>query len=176
MPKFLFYDSSSRIYRLYNLEKDGRGIVDSHDARRIGEMDAEAVKIESLMDEATISLEKDLQNFIFFKLDSLEDGLMPYEGANSLEYPVKSGRIDILAKDTIGRPVVIELKAGTASEATLTQILAYIADITHNTAEKQVRGMIIAYRFAERLITAASILPNLELVKYKVNFEFEKMG
>jgi hypothetical protein len=177
MPKFLFYEKSSRLYRLHDPVKDGRWVVDSRGARRVEQTEREGkpITIEPSMDEATISLEADLRTFIFERLDTLEEGLIPYEGTNSVEYSVKSGRIDILAKDKCGDPVVIELKAGTASEATLTQILAYMADMTPEVDPMhRVRGIIVAYHFAERLITAASILPNLELVRYKVNFQFER--
>jgi hypothetical protein len=127
-------------------------------------------------DEATISLERDLENFLLAKLDSLERGLKIYEGETGRQFQVKSGRIDILAQDEDKNFVVIELKAGTASESVLTQILAYMADITAELSKgKAVRGIIVAYGFAEKLVAAATLLPTIKLMKYKVNFEFEEI-
>ena len=125
-------------------------------------------------EEATISLERDLEGFIFENLSSISAGLEPYEGETGRQYSVKSGRIDILAQDAKGDLAVIELKAGTATDRVLTQILAYIADLSHGIASgKKVRGIIIAHDFSNRLVSAVSLLPNMELKKYKAKFEFE---
>jgi len=127
-------------------------------------------------DEATISLERDLENFLFAKLDSLEKGLKTYKGETGRQFHVGSGRIDILAQDKDKNFVVIELKAGTASESVLTQILAYMADVTAELSKgKTVRGIIVAYGFAEKLVAAATLLPMIKLMKYKVSFEFEEI-
>ena len=126
--------------------------------------------------EATLSLERDLENFLLAKLDSLEKGLKTFKGETGRQFQVKSGRIDILAQDRDKNFVVIELKAETASESVLTQILAYMADVTEELSKgKTVRGIIVAYGFAEKLVAAATLLPTIKLMKYKVNFEFEEI-
>jgi len=127
-------------------------------------------------DEATISLERDLENFLLTKLDSLEKGLKTYQGKTGRQFQVKSGRIDILAQDEDKNFVVVELKAGTASESVLTQLLAYMADVTAELSKGEaVRGIIVAYDFAEKLVAAATLLPTIKLMRYKVNFEFEEI-
>jgi len=131
---------------------------------------------EYVPDEATISLERDLENFVLAKLDSLEKGLKIFNGETGRQFPVNSGRIDILAQDKDINFVVIELKAGKASESVLTQILAYMADVTAELPKgKTVRGIIVAYGFAEKLVAAATLLPRIKLMKYKVNFQFEEI-
>jgi len=131
---------------------------------------------EYVPDEATISLERDLENFLLAKLDSLEKGLKTYKGETGRQFQVGSGRIDILAQDKNKNFMVIELKAGTASESVLTQILAYMADVTAELSKgKTVRGIIVAYGFAEKLVAAATLLPIIKLMKYKVSFEFEEI-
>lgn len=71
---------------------------------------------------------------------------------------------------------MLELKAGTATEAVLAQILAYMADITRELSmEKPVRGIIVAYCFCRKTCAASSLLPAIKLMKYKVNFEFEEV-
>ena len=72
--------------------------------------------------------------------------------------------------------MILELKAGTATESVLAQVLAYMADVKRELAKrKSVRGIIVAYDFAERLVVATSLLPTIKLMKYKVNFEFEEV-
>ena len=117
-----------------------------------------------------------MEIFLLAKLNVLEEGLRSYEGETGRQFQVKSGRIDILAQDKDNNFVVLELKAGTATEAVLAQILAYMADITRELSMgKPVRGIIVAYDFADRLVAATSILPTIKLMKYKVNFEFEEV-
>jgi RecB family endonuclease NucS len=56
-------------------------------------------------------------------------------------YSVESGRIDIPAKDKHGEFVVIEIKAGTATDSVLTQVLSYMANIKKDLAKQaEVRG------------------------------------
>jgi len=146
------------------------------DKMEIEEEIEEGIEIEEGFEEAAISLERDLEQFIFDNIASVEEGFTPYQGESGKQRSVESGRIDILATDKEGNFVVIELKAGRATDAVLTQTLAYMSDITKSlTGEKNVRGIIIAHNFSSRLITAVSFLPNVELMKYKVKFEFEKI-
>lgn len=173
-PKFLFTVEGGRV-RLYNQETNGRWIVDEKGAclADIEELEEESPEEEYLPEEAAISLERDLENFLLTKLNVLEEGLRLYEGETGRQFQVQSGRIDILAQDRDNNFVVLELKAGTATEAVLAQILAYMADVTKEVSiGKAVRGIIVAYDFAERLVAASSLLPAIKLMKYKVNFEF----
>jgi len=175
-PKFLFTVEMGRV-RLYNPETDGKWVVDNKGARLIGvkRLEEEIPEEEYIQEEATISLERDLENFLLNKLSILEKGLRIYEGKTGQQFQVKSGRIDILAHDKDGNFVVLELKAGTATESVLAQVLAYMADITRELSKgKPTRGIIVAYDFAERLVAASSLLPAIKLMKYKVNFEFEE--
>jgi len=177
-PKFLFTVKRGRV-RQYNPETDGKWVVDDKGARLVGVEGPEEKEFsegEYLPEEATISLERDLENFLLVKLNVLEKGLRLYEGETGRQFQVQSGRIDILAQDKDNNFVVLELKAGTATEAVLAQILAYMADVTRELSMgKPVRGIIVAYDFAERLVAASSLLPTIKLMKYKVNFEFEEM-
>lgn len=136
----------------------------------------EEVTIEENLEEVQISLEGDLESFIVKDLTSVEDGLSPYQGDRGEQFSVDSGRIDILAVDKEGSFVVIELKAGTATDSVLAQVLAYMADIKSTLADqKRVRGIIIAYDFSNRLTSAVSLLENVAIMKYKVKFDFERV-
>ncbi|MGD0495718.1 MAG: endonuclease NucS domain-containing protein [Candidatus Bathyarchaeia archaeon] len=132
--------------------------------------------IEENLEEVQISLEGDLETFILRDLASVEDGLSQYQRDRGEQFSVDSGRIDVLAVDKEGSFVVIELKAGTATDSVLAQVLAYMADVKKTLADqKRVRGIIIAYDFSNRLTSAVSLLENVALMKYKVKFDFERV-
>jgi len=132
--------------------------------------------IEENLEETQISLEGDLETFILKDLASVEDGLSQYQGDRGEQFSVDSGRIDVLAVDKEGSFVVIELKAGTATDSVLAQVLAYMADVKKTLAvQKRVRGIIIAYDFSNRLTSAVSLLENVAIMKYKVKFDFERV-
>lgn len=51
-----------------------------------------------------------------------------------------------------------------------------MADIKRDLAEKKtVRGIIIANDFSSSLALATSLIQNVELMRYNVKFEFEKV-
>ena len=125
--------------------------------------------------ETSISLERDLEEFIFENISSVEEGLKPYKGESGRQYTVESGRIDILAADKEDNFVVIELKAGTGKDDVLTQTLAYMADLKETAGKRKTRGIIIAHDFSSKLVSAVSLLQNIELMKYKVKFDFERL-
>lgn len=107
-------------------------------------------------------------------LHRLEEGLEISDDGSELVVST-GGRIDITAKDKDGRTVVIELKAGTAKREAVGQILSYMGDVAHSNPDVQVRGMLVAGDFDERTIFAASMVDDLSLHKYSINFNFEKL-
>ncbi len=118
---------------------------------------------------ATFGLEKDLQAALRKHIDQLEAGLKIVDGES--ERSVDSGRIDILAKDSNGTFVIIELKAGTATDSVVAQILGYMGDIAEEE-NVAVRGIIVASDFNKRVQSASRATSNLELKTYRYNFEF----
>jgi hypothetical protein len=75
-------------------------------------------EVESAI-EARVSLERDLRDFLARNLTRLEPGLNLRPGG--VEYHTNAGRIDILAADCHDRSVVIELKAGRATDSAFGQ-------------------------------------------------------
>lgn len=119
----------------------------------------------------TASQERSAKN-----LDQLEEGLKLYsDWKNSgRQYSTDVGRIDLLALDKSGAYVVIELKAGKAIDHVIGQILGYMRYVRKSLANgKEVRGIIVADEFDERLKYAAAEIPKLKLKRYIVKFEFE---
>lgn len=129
-----------------------------------------------IIDSASITLEKDLEEYLARNLGQLEKGLTLYS-QNELkgrQFNTDAGRIDILAIDNSGNLVVLELKAGIATIQALGQVLSYMGYISHNIAKgKEVRGFIIADDFDGKLKYAASVTPAISLKKYVVSFGFE---
>ncbi len=120
--------------------------------------------------DASISLEKDLHTYLASRVNEIESGLVLAE--DGIEYSTDAGRIDILANDAQGHPVVIELKAGKAKDSALGQLLGYIGCIS--TGES-IRGILIASDFDKRIIYAVKSLPHIKLLKYKVSFELQEI-
>lgn len=129
---------------------------------------------EVLQDSSSsFSLERDLQSALRGNIEQLEPGLKITDGGT--ERTVDAGRIDITAEDDGGNIVVIELKAGTAGMDSIGQILSYMGSI-ESPEGKDVRGILVAYDFDERLVMAAKAVPNISLKAYSVQFTFEDRG
>lgn len=127
-------------------------------------------------DETALTLEIDLENSLVGNLDQLEKGLKLYRDGNSTgqQFIAKgAGIIDLLANDSNGDLVVIELKAGEADKKVCGQIQAYMGWIKKNLAgQRKVRGIIVANEFTEKLALASGVVPDLAMKKYTIVFRF----
>ncbi|MGP1284200.1 MAG: endonuclease NucS domain-containing protein [Parasphingopyxis sp.] len=131
-----------------------------------------ALRVDDLSEEdneQTFSLERDLQSALRSSIEQLETGLEIIDGG--VERSVPSGRIDILAKDGEAKPVVIELKAVKAGRDAVAQVLAYMGDVSMDS-DAPVRGFLVAPEFDARAISAARMVPTLELIEYGFSFSF----
>jgi hypothetical protein len=128
--------------------------------------------------ETTLHLESDLEGFLVADLGRLESGLKLYSQYGTRGQQLDAGvagRIDILAIDAQNDLVVIELKAGEADRQACGQIQAYMGWVTENLAAgRQVRGILVAGGFTERLKLAATVVPGLKLRAYSVVFNFKE--
>ncbi|MFZ4665357.1 MAG: endonuclease NucS domain-containing protein, partial [Prochlorotrichaceae cyanobacterium] len=80
--------------------------------------------------------ESDLRDYLAKNLQVIEPGLMLYEeeGITGVEFPVGGRFIDILAVDSNGDFVVIELKVSRGYDRVIGQLLRYMAWIQKNQA------------------------------------------
>lgn len=120
--------------------------------------------------DASISLEKDLHSYLATRVSEIENDLILAD--DGVEYQTDAGRIDILANDAKGNPVVIELKAGKAKDNALGQLLGYMGCLS---TKPDIRGILVASDFDKRVIYAAKGLPRIKLIKYKVSFELQEI-
>jgi hypothetical protein len=124
------------------------------------------------------ALEAHLRDFLARNLERIEPGLRLHstpEG-QGIEYPIDSGRIDLLAVDRDGKFVVIELKLSQGRNKTLGQISYYMGWIDKELGNGPCRGFIIANEITDDLRTAVARVPGVTLAKYRMSFAIEIVG
>ena len=136
---------------------------------------------ENAEDEGTaFGLERHLHDFLRDNWDRMELGrdwtleLEPGEFELGYEYPTGVGRIDLLAKSRVGNDLlVIELKRAQSSDETVGQILRYIGWVRRHVLEEggTVQGLVIAGSADQRLMYALEETPDVEFMRYRVDFQ-----
>jgi hypothetical protein len=93
-------------------------------------------------------------------------------GRDGIEYPTEVGPIDILAVDEHNNFALFELKLSRGIDKALGQLLRYMGWIKANLAkDKEVKGVIVAKDIDEKLKYAVSIIPNVSLFEYTLDFK-----
>lgn len=120
------------------------------------------------------ALEEQLRDYLAENLGILEPSLSlwPVENGDAVEFQVDeqgpSRRIDILAKDRAGLPVVIELKVSRGHEKTVGQALYYRARVKQRFGAQRVRIFIVAAEISPELRAAASEVSDVLLFEYSL--------
>ncbi len=129
--------------------------------------------------ENEFAYENDLRRYLVKHLSVIEKGLRLYEnnGTTGEEFilPGTSRRIDILAIDTQGKYVVIELKVSRGYERVVGQILFYQSSIKTIFKQDKVRAIIIAREILPEIKTATEYLPDFELFEYQLSVTLNKI-
>lgn len=157
-------------------------LEDLNDSDKIKQVEKNPKKwVLTMVDEAEesnktkLSLESDIQDYLDGRLDKTELGLSIESEITGPKKEVDSGEIDILAEDADGNLVVIEIKAGKARRAVLGQIKAYMADVIDNLSDTgDVKGIIIAEDFSQKLTRAMTLEEDVELYTYRVELSLDK--
>ena len=141
----------------------------------VHEIDVEVDENDDEMENAqelSFGLERDMQRALRLNIQLIEAGLTIIDAGR--ERHTEAGFIDITARDVNGNIVIIELKAPIAKPEVIAQTLSYMESIRaiENT---NVRGIIIANDFVDRVKLAARQIPNLKLVKYSFQFNFNEV-
>ena len=125
-------------------------------------------------------LEKHLEEYVMKNWDIVDFGerLSIYredDGTPGQQYVTEVGIIDILAKDTEGNFVVIELKRAESKYHVLGQILNYMTWVSENLASEgeRVRGIIVVGRADKTLRSAVRQVDDRVLLKeYRIKMTF----
>jgi len=133
-------------------------------------------------DASTFALENHLRDFLKNNLDKLkilDSTLQLYkdeDGRDGVEFPTEAGIIDILAIDQNSIPVVFELKVGKGPDRTVGQILRYMGWVKQNLPNgENVYGIIVASKMNDKLKYAASMVSQIYLYEYSIDFNISKI-
>lgn len=130
------------------------------------------IAIKEKLEGKQFELERNLQSELRREIAQLEHGLQIID--EGLERSVASGFIDILARDSAGALVVIELKAGMAKRDAVGQITGYMGDLLGEEPDMSVRGILVAADFDKSCQSGIRAIPTLQLKRYRFAFTFEE--
>jgi endonuclease len=126
---------------------------------------------------AFFGLEHQLRDFIAQNIGTIRVNgkrLRLYTDASNrdgVEFRTAVGFIDILAVDEVGTFYVFELKRGRSPDYTMGQLTRYMGWVHRSIADgKPVNGVIVAREISESLRYAVSVVPNVHLFEYEINF------
>jgi endonuclease len=173
----LFFQLDGGHYRLYDPKQDPAPIHSASDKPN-GKTPTEEDDSEP-QGSAEFAYESDLRNYLAKNLSVIEPGLMLYEeeGINGIEFPVGGRFIDILAVDSGGAFVVIELKVSRGYDRVVGQLMRYMAWVRKNQAEpgQKVRGIIVARQISEDLLLACSLMADVQLFEYELSLAVKQV-
>ena len=135
-------------------------------------MEQAAEIIKANKDDKLFELERNMQEVLREEIGQLDPTLRIID--DGTEISVNSGQIDILAEDSDGCAVVIELKKGLARREAIGQITGYMGDMVTDEGFNAVRGILIAADFDKSCQAAVRVIPNLELRTYRFSFTFDQ--
>ena len=174
--KVEFHNEDSQKISNEDLDKDLKFIINSY--KKFVSME---IKNESSpISQGLFYMEKQLEDFIIANWENTEFGkkydLIEEEGRIiSQQYPTSIGKIDILAKDKKTKSyVVIELKKNQTSDDTVGQLSRYMGWVKEELKDDNVKGIIVAGKFDEKLKYAKTMLQNSEAFLYEVDFKIKE--
>ena len=131
-------------------------------------------------EEARFAQETDLRDYLAKNLHLIETGLQLWpleDGDDPVEYAVnaRGRRIDILAQDGDGVPVVIELKVSKGHEKTVGQALFYRAKVKETFEAERARIIIVAREISSELRAACSEVRDVTLFEYSISMTLENV-
>jgi len=173
----LFFRVATGRYRLYDRNNDPKPIITESDVVTEAFSSSETIEdtahITPNEPDSEFAYEHDLRDYLARNLHLIELGLKLYqdEGINGIEFPVGGRFIDILAIDSSGGYVVIELKVSKGYDRVVGQLLRYIGWIKKNQADQnqRVRGVIVAKKISDDLLLACSELQHITLFEYSLS-------
>lgn len=133
---------------------------------------------ESIISKTQFALEAHLEEFIAKNWKHIHFGtnidLYEADEQSGRQFPAGTWNIDFLCIDkSTSDFVVIELKRGKTSDATVGQILRYISWVKENLAKEgqRTKGIIIAQEVDDALRYAVREIENVRVLTYQVDFK-----
>jgi hypothetical protein len=168
-PKILLYDDTNRTYIRAAYPMFSPSLTPKGETPLEGDSDD--------FPDSTFALEGHLRDYLAKNLGTLEKGLHLWSmNPPSVEFAIENKRIDILAKDSQGRAVVIELKLNKGYDRVIGQALLYRGLLSRVLGQKQARIMLIANSVSEELKTACLSLSDVTLFEYAISMQVEKVN
>ena len=170
-PKFLFYDRNARTYSKYDTGLDtSQPAVDEA-------LDLDEPEDGEFEPGKTFALESHLRDYLAKNLQILEKGLQLWSlSPPSVEHVIGNRRLDILAKDVEGVPVVVELKRDMGYDKVLGQALLYQGLVAAKLNLDRVRIMLVASEASEDLKIASARQKDLTIFEYSISFQAHKIS
>lgn len=174
-PKLLFYVAGDHTYRLASAQEIRNGTASHGESpQHVPERDDDELVDGSA--ETTFAIEADLQRYLVRNLGLLEKGLTLFDNNQATEYQLVHRRIDILAKDVAGIPVIVELKLAKGLYPVLGQVLHYRALLKEQLKTPRVRVMVVASEISDDLRISASEVGDITLFEYNLSMQVSKVN
>lgn len=95
-------------------------------------------------------------------------------GRDGIEFQSAVGPIDILAVDDSGAFFVFELKRGRTPDYTIGQLTRYMGWVRQTIGkDREIYGVIVSKVISDNLRYAVSVIPNISLFEYEVEFHLK---
>jgi len=182
---FLFTTGRGKV-EIYNPEEHGIWEIRSDEYGKLVvnqadlEETPESAEVEK---ELLFPVESHLRDFIAQNIGNISVNnhtlnlFVDETGRDGIEYQTDVGPIDILALDEDEDFVVFELKLSRGADRAMGQLARYMGWIKRNLSkDKKVKGVIVAKNVDEKLKYAASIIPDINLFEYELNFKIREVG
>jgi hypothetical protein len=149
---------------------------------RLGEiLGQESDSDEEESPEAYFGLEYQLRDFLAQNLGAIQvkgRKLHLYvdpTGKDGVEFSTPVGLIDILAVDDSGAFFVFELKRARSPDHAIGQLARYMGWVRETIGkDREVNGVIVAKEIGSNIRYAASVVPNVSLFEYEVEFHLKQ--
>jgi hypothetical protein len=166
----------------YSLEEHGLWEIylnefGAQSIRQIVDEDTGEEELEATSDSFLFPLEANLRDFLIRNLGTVKGRnlklFVDENGRDGKEYLAgKIGFIDILTVDEHDNFIVFELKLSNGPDRALGQLLRYMGWVKANlAADKKVEGIIVASKMDDKIKYAVTMVPEVSLYEYVMNFE-----
>lgn len=164
-PQIVWYEKSNKTYRLAS-PTEALSLVSAAEESEDTEFSA----------DKTFVIEAHLRDYLAKNLGILESGLQLWtDNPRSVEYDVNGKRIDILARDVSGTPVIIELKLSRGHERTIGQALYYRGQLRAQLGASRIRIIMVAGEITEELQVASREVSDVTLYTYALTMQVNKL-